>query len=155
MTTSSSRGQDRKVDRQDQPGVERGCLRGDGAVPWTTSSSQNLQRDSPFEGRCEESVKRQKWKETLTFVWTAFGRRLQRTTSTSRNLQRNTLFEGCCEVSIKRKKWKPLTFSAVWTAFGRRLQRNDFNESKPPAPHPVWGPLRGECKEKKMEDFNF
>jgi hypothetical protein len=54
--------QDRKGDRQGQPGVERGCLRGEGAMPWNTSTSQNLQRDTMYEGRCEVSGKRTKWK---------------------------------------------------------------------------------------------
>jgi hypothetical protein len=65
--------------------VERSCLCGDEAVDDFIES--NLQRDSLFEGRCEESEMRKK-------TWT---------TSPSQNLQRVSLFEGRCEESIKRK----------------------------------------------------
>jgi hypothetical protein len=103
QVTTSSRGQSWQSNRQVQSGVVRGCRRGDGDVPWTTSTtltSLKLQRVSPSEGCCEVSGK-WKWKETLTFngrvnrAWAATA-----LTTTLKYLPpRDTLTEGRGKVS--------------------------------------------------------
>jgi hypothetical protein len=95
-------------DRQGQPGVERGCLRGDGAAPWTTTStSRNLQRNTLNGGRCKVRGKKNK-RKTLVQYEPRSGSGCHNNNFNESNLQRNTLNEGRCEVSGKKKKTKTL-----------------------------------------------